>query len=296
MQRVIFVLFALSICVAPACDSDESGGDNNGWIDATGGDTASGDTGAEDTGPEDTGPEDTGASDTGGPDTEPVDTESDDTQSDDTGPGDTGASDTNPTDAADADTGESDTGDADTGVADTGSDASDTNADTADASTPDWRKCTEPTDCIIESNSCCDVCGEPSLGDVDAVNKKFTSEHFDDVCPVPQPCPRCVSAINPDLIGICQQNFCEALDVREEPFTSCRNDSDCTLRTRECCECGGTTDASMLIAVSVTGSQEYASLVCPAGTFCPQCIPQYPENAKAVCASDGHCEVEITRQ
>jgi hypothetical protein len=172
--------------------------------------------------------------------------------------------------------------------------AADTTGD-ADAADPHWSACTVPTDCVLRASGCCGVCGQPELGDMDAVNQTRTDAHFDDVCPEPQPCPDCPQQFNPYLIATCESQTCTAYDTRQESFTECTQDSDCRLRTRECCECGGTTDPYMLIAIANSGEQAYSSLVCEPGMGCPECAPVYPDNAEAVCGESGHCEVEVTQ-
>ena len=189
--------------------------------------------------------------------------------------------------------GEDDTGDdtADDTEDDVGEDTDD-----SDATAPHWSDCAVPSNCVLRANTCCGVCGQPELSDMDAVNEDRVDAHYDDVCPDPGPCPDCVQEYNPYLIASCQEQTCTGYDVRQEAFTECSVDSDCKLRTRECCECGGTTEPHMLIAVAKSGELEYRELVCDPDTDCPECLPVYPDNAEAVCNDAGHCEVEVTQQ
>jgi hypothetical protein len=165
--------------------------------------------------------------------------------------------------------------------------------DSGDDTGPDWRTCSEPSDCVLVANSCCGVCGPPELEDRDAVNKSRTDEHFQEVCPEPQPCPECVEEFNPYLVATCEQQSCIGYDVRRESFTECETDADCRVRVRECCECGGTTDPYSLIAIAQDGEAAYTDLVCGGPVDCPACEPVYPDNATAVCGDAGHCEVEV---
>jgi len=116
----------------------------------------------------------------------------------------------------------------------------------------DWAACQNTSECVLRANSCCDVCGMPTLEDVDAVNQEKIAEHFEDVCDEPQPnCPKCAIGINPDLVAICSDNgFCEAIDTGADTDTDTDNDSDT----------GGAGD--------VCGG--FAGLGCLPGLFCKQ--------------------------
>ena len=125
------------------------------------------------------------------------------------------------------------------------------------------------------------------------VNASSVEAHFMAVCPVPMPCPRCATFLNPYLIATCNGGRCEPRDTRLEGYASCSVDEECRLRTRECCECGGTTDPYSLIAIRIDMDPAYSSAVCDPLMACPECLPMYPSEARAVCRM-GHCEVEVT--
>jgi len=155
----------------------------------------------------------------------------------------------------------------------------------------DWARCAVNSDCVLAADSCCGVCGAPGLDDVDGVNRTLTDEHFHDVCPAPVPCPECPSATNPDLLATCDSLACAAVDIRQHAASACVADTDCRLRTTGCCECGGATDPSSLIAIAVTGEPLYSQLVCDPAAACPDCVPIYPTDVEAFCATDGHCDI-----
>ena len=159
---------------------------------------------------------------------------------------------------------------------------------------PDWASCRVPSDCVIVSNGCCDTCGMPMLDDVDAVNKNFLGEHFDDVCGVPDPiCPGCITMLNPELIATCREGFCLAMDVGAEDISECTSIEDCVIRTPECCECGADMTPGVLIAIRSDSRRDLEELVCDPDFDCPMCAPVYPDNVEAICDDDSHCTALI---
>jgi hypothetical protein len=152
-----------------------------------------------------------------------------------------------------------------------------------------WEVCELNSDCALTAASCCGVCGEPALGDVDAVNRERLDQHLEDVCPDPQPCPKCAVATNPDLHATCDNGACLALDIRAHGASACSADDDCRLRVTGCCECGGSTASWDLIAIRSDGEATYEALVCDPAWACDACVPVYPPDVEAYCATDGHC-------
>jgi hypothetical protein len=157
-----------------------------------------------------------------------------------------------------------------------------------------WDHCNRTSDCIVVSNSCCDACGEPTLAQVDAVNRFRVDDQRDDVCPDPVPCPKCASQDNPDLLATCAAERCQAVDIRTHAVSSCALDTDCKLRVSGCCECGGSTLPEALIAINASLETAYRELACDAGQACAECAPVYPTEVEAHCAPDGHCAVRQT--
>ena len=166
-------------------------------------------------------------------------------------------------------------------------------ASTTSTTAPDdFAACTGPGQCTLAVPGCCSSCEKPELGSLVAVNAEKAAAYFQFVCPEPTPCPACDPPSNPNLFAYCKAGTCVAADVRSEPFSECKADSDCRLRnTAECCEtCLG--DADSLIAVQTTAASAIMSLMCAPDAGCPKCLPQYPPEALAVCGADGHCAVE----
>ena len=152
-----------------------------------------------------------------------------------------------------------------------------------------WQACDLNSDCVLTPASCCAVCGAPRLGDVDAVNRERLDQHFADVCPNPGPCPKCGVATNPELLATCDDSACRALDIREQEASACSTNADCRLRVTGCCECGGSTASSDLIAIRSDAESAYRALVCDPEQACAECAPVYPTDVEAYCATDGHC-------
>jgi hypothetical protein len=158
-------------------------------------------------------------------------------------------------------------------------------------STARWAACTLNSECTLAAKSCCGVCGNPKLEDVDAVNEDYLDDHKRAVCPTPVVCAACPTQENPDLHATCGGGSCKAFDIRRDSVSACKSDDDCRLRVAGCCECGGSTSASDLIAINGSSESRYIDLVCDPEQACPACAPVYPEDVEARCASDGHCEV-----
>ncbi len=161
--------------------------------------------------------------------------------------------------------------------------------------------CDEPTDCVLASDQCCGPC-ERTLANSDSVNRDRVDEYFDrdaecgdvlcEPCPPPSSDP-----LRPRVFPTCgadgRGDLCTAFDLRIEAFTECSTDTDCLVRTPDCCECGGDTSDLALIAIRVDAEGAFAQRVCPSDTACPECLPDYPSDVSAYCAEDGHCAVAI---
>lgn len=151
--------------------------------------------------------------------------------------------------------------------------------------------CSRHDECALAFDDCCGPCGLPSLDDYDPILASRAADHFASVCPDPggTGCPDCAIFANPSLGARCDAGRCVGYDVRQLPLSACTSDSDCRVRTRDCCECGGAIDRASLIAVRVSGG-DYSALVCD-DLACPECEPIYPSDVEAFCAADGHCDL-----
>lgn len=187
-----------------------------------------------------------------------------------------------------ADGGDVDGGSVDGGATDAGPRR---DGGTRDSGTAAWADCTMPSECVLRANSCCGVCGAPTIGDVDAVNSDRTTEHFNEVCPMPETCPDCPSALNPELIATCRAGRCAPIDVGDHGVTGCTSDLECVVRVPDCCPCGADTSPWNLIALRADELAAYEALVCDPAMACLECEPAYPADVSAVCGADGHCEL-----
>lgn len=150
--------------------------------------------------------------------------------------------------------------------------------------------CTASEQCVLARNTCCGTCGLPTLADFDAINGSQRTAHAEDVCPEPTPCPPCISMPNPNLGASCRAGACEGYDLSTLPLTECAVDSDCRLRTPDCCECGG--DVFNPIAIRSGSEGDYLNLVCAIDAACDACMPTYPADQGAACLA-GRCAVEF---
>lgn len=151
----------------------------------------------------------------------------------------------------------------------------------SDASAPGVsRACTKSSDCAIAEKSCCSFCTTPTLDDVLAVNVESVTAYRESFCTGESPpCPMCVPApANPTIHAMCVSGQCEAIDVRA--YAGCSADADCSVRTVDCCECGGDLDA--LIAISDPMGY-WSSPACSSTQACDACAPVYPESPRATC-------------
>ncbi|MCC6216480.1 MAG: hypothetical protein IT376_16580 [Polyangiaceae bacterium] len=148
--------------------------------------------------------------------------------------------------------------------------------------------CTLPADCTIVPTSCCGSCGAATRGDATAIAKASYSAWMSEHCAAVD-CPACDRPSDPTLFADCVAGSCAIVDLLEHPSTACAVDSDCRLRTTECCECGGSVDRAHLVAVSSDGS--FGTLACGAPQACDDCAPTLPAGVRARCVT-GHCEAE----
>ena len=143
-------------------------------------------------------------------------------------------------------------------------------------------------DCVLTSRACCGVCGAPTADDVIALRPGEVDAHRLDVCgPDSVACPACATQPNPFLVPVCADLGCAVRDLGRagDPATACTTDAGCVIRSAACCECGG---GAPYLALAVDRAADYAALVCPPGTACPECAPLPPADLEAYCdASSG---------
>jgi hypothetical protein len=155
------------------------------------------------------------------------------------------------------------------------------------------QRCDKSSDCAWVQSSC--ACLYLTLQDVTAIREDFIDR-------VTLSCDqRCSTLPAPYLIPRCESGRCEVIDLGQRPESECATVGDCSLRVRECCECGGNTAVDAVIALPHGSFSAYQALVCdePAPT-CDACLPSYPPTeglgliAQMQCR-DGHCTAEAVR-
>lgn len=147
--------------------------------------------------------------------------------------------------------------------------------------------CSQPTECLILSRTCCGVCSKPSKGDMMAVHKDAASRIRNELCGGGAvPCPACATQSNPNLQAVCTANACDMLVVDESTLSDCSTDSDCQLRGADLCGCNG----GQAIAVNKAGYSKYNAMVYGANAVCAaDCDPAFPSNMVAICNTKKHC-------
>ncbi len=156
-----------------------------------------------------------------------------------------------------------------------------------DAGNP-WKTCKTTDECTTAGVTCCGVCGLPTIKDVTGVNKSSLSAYSKSLCSGGERCPECASMINPNLLAECEASSCEAFDLAQSKYSTCKTDADCHVDHTACCSCS-TED---LVAVNVTfQGYVYASDPTCALKDCVGCEP--PGRYRAVCGSTGHCGLVI---
>jgi hypothetical protein len=210
--------------------------------------------------------------------------------------GDTGAPDAGHDAATIGDDGAvTDGGSADAQTTDGGSDGGAVDASRGDSGPPtSWGACGQSSDCVLAQNDCCGWCGMGHFADVDAVNESHLAEHEMDVCPVPMPCPACASGpLDPQVIAVCQDATCHALDLGTMPTTECTVAADCEADYGNCCGCAGTDDEVIAVRRDA-GRTAIDALFCMGGSCPLDCATRTPPGWGATCDAGRCMPVRLT--
>lgn len=158
--------------------------------------------------------------------------------------------------------------------------------------------CTVTSECTLTASSCCGVCGQPTIGDVAAVNTRRTDAYYLDVaCPSardePPICPGCAGQPNPALVATCDMRgfrpACAVVDLSTPEYASCTRDRDCVLAAPQCCACG---EIDAFQTVAVRRDADLSAVLCDSDAACPPCVPIFDERASARCDA-GLCVVDV---
>jgi len=156
--------------------------------------------------------------------------------------------------------------------------------------------CESHADCEVVPKSCCGTCGAPTRDDAIAVSNDKRDAYRSLACEDTAGCPACAPLfVDPRLLGLCQGERCELVRLHDHPVAACTEDSECLVRTRDCCECGGEMSPGRLIAIRTDGESYYRDLACDPEQACPACEPLYPAEVTARCGVDAFCEAVDTR-
>jgi hypothetical protein len=154
----------------------------------------------------------------------------------------------------------------------------------------DFAACVGPGTCEIADRTCCGVCGSASFPDLTAISRAVESSYRASVCAPGTDCPGCIEDREPNAQAFCVANRCTVIDVRTDPVSACKVDSDCRVRVPDCCECGAST--AHLIALATSEVNTYASQVCAPDESCAFCLPTYPPRVLAQCdTTTHHCRI-----
>jgi hypothetical protein len=191
-------------------------------------------------------------------------------------------------------------GTADGGRAENSGTASAPEAGATRAPSPEWFECTDTSQCRVRMPTCCAGCPPEELSDAVAFNGTHGAAFNDWLCQSqgvdPNGCPvlLCANVEDTNVLPLCIEGRCQAIDIRQSILTSCRTDADCRLRWETvCCEsCYAFREE--LHAVSLLVS--YESYICGSVRACYDCpIQPYPADAKAVCDANQRCQVAWLR-
>ena len=150
-----------------------------------------------------------------------------------------------------------------------------------------WFACEAAEDCLVTHASCCGVCGAYAPDDVIALNRDEAQSYREEQCGPSFGCPECDAATVPSIAIGCVAGRCQ-LRPLDPDLTACTADDDCTIRTRQCCECGAPAE---YVALSIEARSRYEALVCAPQQACGDCEGSYGDVA-AEC-NDGRCRVRL---
>jgi hypothetical protein len=146
-------------------------------------------------------------------------------------------------------------------------------------------ECERASDCTLFTTSCC-ACNL-ELGDVVALSQGEDAPETNCEAVDCNGCPEQPTA-PPVVHAECDAGQCVAVDVREQPYTACDHDSDCTLTAGGCCGTCEALDVYNAYAVRKDALGEFHG--CADSGSCPSiaCEMQEPR-AEPYCNDDGRC-------
>ena len=144
------------------------------------------------------------------------------------------------------------------------------------------RACTRHVDCGLEPRSCCPSCIAPDADQLFAQRRDSPSLEQAGAClgDAAGGCGTCTAGHNPAIYSACVEGQCTVLDV--SAHAACSVDTDCFIRSKDCCACGSTGGLDNVIGVNASFSQpDY----CAPDQACDDCAGQ-------ALSSPGACDAE----
>lgn len=142
--------------------------------------------------------------------------------------------------------------------------------------------CDEDLDCRLVPRSaehCCAPC-DLTAGDVLAVNAGAAARLFVEVCGEPS-CTPCNADDGLEVRAACRSSRCTVLPLSGGEATRCMQHSDCSVRAKQCCECGASTGPGDLVAIS--DHVTFRRFACSGNEECDDCAVTYPPEVLALC-------------
>ncbi|MCS6799920.1 MAG: hypothetical protein NZ898_15635 [Myxococcota bacterium] len=128
--------------------------------------------------------------------------------------------------------------------------------------------CSGPSECVLLPRTCCGRCGLPTPGDMIALHRSQADAYQREVCDGVA-CPECAGTPDPYLIATCREGRCVALDLRDEPITSCSRHDECVVATNRCCGCPNEHSNNVLAYNPSRGSLH--AFLCDGDVACRPC-------------------------
>jgi hypothetical protein len=149
-------------------------------------------------------------------------------------------------------------------------------------------ECTDDSECELVAVTCCGACEQ----DLTALNTRAAARRRAECAGVA--CAPCAAVTPSSFVADCSViGLCGFVRLDYLPgATDCRSDADCHVRTRSCCECGGSTAPGDLFGVSDDAA--FKTWICNGSEVCGTCSPAYPAEVHSLC-SRGFCLIADPR-
>lgn len=160
----------------------------------------------------------------------------------------------------------------------------------------EFTRCQISRECVVTKNTCCGVCGEPSLEDLQGVHAQRVQDLDEHLCGDPRPaCPECVMMPPAgNLLALCLRSNCVVVDQYTDfTFDRCGGRVDeCEVAANTCCPpCDQGFTRHNATAVSDDAALELRRTLCE-GTTCEPCNrPRPAAEVEAYCNENRRCRL-----